>query len=231
MEERNFRLIDLDNQLFTITAEVYDGHLSISGVSGKNCGQCYDEIVPTAKQGKLVKFWKEYHLKHEFPEQELTNIIDDVIDEYNHRIKETEQLFDVNDEKQEKAIQEYIVKEYLYSEHEANCIIGVLRYMNLPLSEIVNIERDYDYDDWCVWYILGYTVYADYEENLENCVRERLECNDDLYVEAVKNGYRESFDTWVDEAVDDGIAHTLNSYDESYSESDINYECIYVCQD
>lgn len=230
MEERKFRLIDLDNQLFTITAEVYNGHLSIGGVNGKSCGQCYDEIVPTAKQSKLVKFWKEYHLKNEFPEEELQSIIDEVVKEYDSRIK-VKQRFDVNDTEQEKAIQDYIVKEYLYSEHEANCIIGVLRYLNLPLSEIVNIERDYDFDDWCVWRILGYTVYADFNENLENCVRERLGCNDDLYVEAVKNGYRESFDTWVDEVVDEGIAHTLNSYDESYDESDINGECIYVCQE
>lgn len=38
------------------------GTFSISGDCGRGSGQCYDEIVPTPTQKKIIDFWKTYHL-------------------------------------------------------------------------------------------------------------------------------------------------------------------------
>lgn len=38
------------------------GSFSISGECANSAGQCYDEIVPTPTQKKLIDFWKKYHL-------------------------------------------------------------------------------------------------------------------------------------------------------------------------
>ena len=38
------------------------GTFSICGDCGGGSGQCYDEIVPTPTQKKLIDFWKTYHL-------------------------------------------------------------------------------------------------------------------------------------------------------------------------
>lgn len=216
MERLEFRIIDANNNLYMLKVEG-DEHFSFMGRSGFCSGQIRNDIKPSSKlQEKLISTWKELHLKpfNKNGWKRIENLVEKLNKEYEQALGES--WFDITDDTNDIEMCNYISINCGLTEYESACAISVLRMLDLPFSAINHLEIDEDLkEEVNKFSVYGIGVYADTDDRLAEHVKNLYRSDDYFYVEDVKNGYRESFETWLGEQTEymEDIYSFLNSYD------------------
>lgn len=204
-------------------------YLAICGDVWGHHGQCYESISPTPIQEKIINFWKQYHLKAEYPQEELDKIIQEIRDEETARwqTRAKECVWQIDNDEHEVQIIDHI-------EFAADCDrdTAIRLYALAKIAEIEVVEiADIDIEDDHLFTCQGIEYYVGTEDELDEVAKEYLEEEDYIWKEAVTSGRTYlGLKDWVDEVIGmDGFANILNGYDGRYE--DVYVESIneYIC--
>ena len=165
--KRTVKFIDKDNKLARITVEDTNGYFSMSGEYDGGLGQVVDRINPaTDAQKELVNFWKTYHLKEDFPSEEINTILDKIDEEFANRGEESE--FDINEDNQDMF--DVIAEVFGCDDTRAKAIVAVARNTGMTYEDIMKgVELD---DDIVNFYGTEYLSLTDSEA--DNKAREEV---------------------------------------------------------
>lgn len=201
-------------------------YFSIVGDCGIGCGQIYDDFEPTKAQAKLVKIWRESHLKNgeclDLMEQ-CQQIVDEINKENEERFAAFENEYDINKDDEEMSCE---LCKVFYDSDDTMRVIALARFLGLCYDEALDIEACGN----CLYEAQGTQYYVGYEYELEDIAKDHLDRY--LWVDCVANGCTNlGFDDWVENVIyTDGFASVLNSYDGTYDEVKVFDETLVVCR-
>ena len=204
-------------------------YFAIRGDVWGHSGQCQDSISPTPTQEKIINFWKQYHLKAEYPQEELDKIIQEIRDEETARWKARakECIWKVDDDDHEKEVIDHIEFAYNCDQDTAIRLYALAKIAEIETVEIADIEIEDDHLFTCQ----GIEYYVGTEEELNKVAKHYLTDDKSLWQDAVLSNNTElGLEDWVDEVIEmDGFASILNGYDGRYE--DVYVESIneYIC--
>lgn len=202
-------------------------YFSISGSCGSSCGQIYDDFVPTDAQAKLVKIWKESHLKSgeclDIMEQ-CRHIVDEINKEREKRFAAFENEYDINEDNEDMFLS---LADVFNDTDDVMRVTALARCLGLCYDEALDIEVK----GHCLYEAQGIQYYVGYECELEEIAKERLDR--DWWVECVRQNQTDlGYDEWRDECIEcDGIGEILNSFDGTVDTIQIDNDIYLVCRD
>ena len=222
---KQIRFIDREKQLCKIEIE-YGDVLSICGDAGTYYGQVLHEIKPATKaQEDLLHFWELYHLKANYPAEELESIINELENEWrNHHLMGLDKYGDIdiydkiNLDDQIEKITTILAKKHpnkYITFDDGQRVVALLR-----ATEYDCIDLDYlniiD-DDLIEIYKIPYCVCE--EERVKDICREFIDRY--MWVDAVTAGNTDlGYYEWQEEVMGMDGYGLINSYDgKAYCES------------
>lgn len=231
MEKIVIRMIDGNENLIIIKVRREDNKAKFYGIMGEVSCDIYTYIKPmTEAQKTFVEMWEKYRNAN-VTNEEWETICDvaTAVDTEYREIWEAEQKFDIMDDANDKEIKKYLVNGWGYTPSEANCVIAVMRTIEIPLSEIHHVEIEKFSCN--IFKVFGFYVYADTMKNLTKEAKRMLQQNNDAYIDAIRGGYEKSKNTFVREetATDEKVFNVLNRYMKTGRHCVINGKDIVVC--
>lgn len=208
--------IDANGRKANIKIEVRaKNRLSISGDNGQE----QDTIKPrTESQTRLIEIWNEHHL-NQMPEglqEEIDGLIELIEQEEESRKGEPIQY---NDD--DNTLIEIIEENTMFTGDDANLCAALVKMFDLTINDLDDVEIDSNNRVTVqgIEYLAGTDREMDeaWDEDLENYI-------DECILPDLPETARRYFDNeaWKRDARHDGRAHSLNRYDGSEEEADVN---------